>query len=139
MLLKMGMQKEGPKDGRRCFYLKLHELSNEKCLYVLTRYANMNLKAKSITVMVVLKVRIMLVDPKYFQELLSSKGFTPSSIIRAAGLPESYAAKIENGKISPSPKEAGKICEILNTPFDNIFYVNHGILNGTKMGDFSFY
>ena len=78
---------------------------------------------------------IKLIDKENLQELLSKKGITKNSLKSATNISESYADSILKGKVSPSPKVARKICELLDVSFNDIFYVSHGVLGGTKMGD----
>jgi DNA-binding XRE family transcriptional regulator len=79
-------------------------------------------------------VIIELIDKIMFNEILLKKGYNHSGLGRAVGIDESYAAQIANGEKNPGPQVASKICDVLRIPFDDIFYVNHGMLTGTKMG-----
>lgn len=78
---------------------------------------------------------IKVIDKEQLQELLSKKGITKGGLRSAANISESYADRILKGQVSPSPQVAKKICELLDVSFNDIFYVSHGVLGGTKMGD----
>jgi transcriptional regulator with XRE-family HTH domain len=101
---------------------------------VLSRYAII-LLGVTILWRVVFKMMIKIIDKERLQDLLSKKGITKSSLRSAANISESYAGRILEGKVSPSPQVAKKICELLDVSFNDIFYVSHGVLGGTKMGD----
>jgi DNA-binding XRE family transcriptional regulator len=78
---------------------------------------------------------IELKDPEAFRELMKKKDVTPAGLGRVIGVDESYATKIINGKLNPGPQVALKIAKFFGLLVEDIFYVNHSMLTGTKMGD----
>ncbi len=74
-------------------------------------------------------------EPEAFRALMDKRGITPAGLGRAVGVDESYATRIINGQVNPGPQVALKIAKFFGLLLEDIFYVNHSILTGTKMGD----
>ncbi|UJF27447.1 helix-turn-helix transcriptional regulator [Planococcus sp. 107-1] len=64
---------------------------------------------------------IVLKSLQIFNQSVSKKGFTKRSFARHCGLSESTYIQISNGKQSPRPDTAKKICNGLGLDFDDIF------------------
>lgn len=56
-----------------------------------------------------------------FNQTLVKKGFSKRAFARESGLSESTFIQISNGKQSPRPGTAKKICDALLMDFDEIF------------------
>jgi len=70
-------------------------------------------------------MKIKLKNPVAFKELLIRKGFTQRGLGRSAGIAESYATQIVNGKRNPGPQVVGRICNALKVSFDDIFFIDY--------------
>ncbi|WP_164214450.1 helix-turn-helix transcriptional regulator [Virgibacillus sp. YIM 98842] len=67
--------------------------------------------------MIVLKSRAK------FNEIIAKKGYSKRSFARKSGLAESTFIQISNGKQSPRPDTAKKICDALQLKFDDVFTI----------------
>lgn len=68
-------------------------------------------------------MKIVLVDPINFNELIIRKGLSKRGLARAANIGESTALHISAGSRSPSPATAAKIVNALGVDFDEVFMV----------------
>lgn len=50
-------------------------------------------------------------------------GYSQRGLGRALGKSSAYVSLIENGQITPSPRSAKQICELLNADFDRLFEI----------------
>lgn len=66
---------------------------------------------------------IVLKNQKHFNRTVSKNGFTKRAFARHCGLSESTFIQISNGKQSPRPDTAMKICVGLQVQFDDIFNI----------------
>jgi len=58
--------------------------------------------------------------PMKFEQLIQSKGLTPSSFHKLAGLDRQVIYNYRKGKATPSGKNLGKIAKALNTSTDEV-------------------
>ncbi|AXF57409.1 helix-turn-helix transcriptional regulator [Salicibibacter kimchii] len=58
-----------------------------------------------------------------FNQKILKKGFSKRAFAKKCGVSESAFIQISNGKQSPRPETAKKICESLNHDFDDIFEI----------------
>lgn len=58
-----------------------------------------------------------------FNQMIAKSGFSKRAFARKCGLSESTFIQISNGKQSPRPNTAKKICEGLHLKFDDIFVI----------------
>lgn len=66
---------------------------------------------------------IVLKSNQLFNEIVLKKGFTKRSFARHCELSESTFIQVSNGKQSPRPDTAKKICSGLELEFDEIFEI----------------
>lgn len=64
---------------------------------------------------------IVLKNILLFNQTVSKKGFTKRSFARHCGLSESTFIQVSNGKQSPRPDTAKKICNGIEMGFDDVF------------------
>lgn len=60
-----------------------------------------------------------------FKEALIKLGFSKRGFARFIGVSEATLIQISNGKQSPRPETARKICKALNVEFDEIFAISN--------------
>lgn len=58
-----------------------------------------------------------------FNEIITKKGFSKRALAEKSGLSVSTLVQISNGKQSPRPHTAKKICEALNMNFEDLFII----------------
>ena len=58
-----------------------------------------------------------------FNQMIAKSGFSKRGFARKSGLSESTFIQISNGKQSPRPNTAKKICDGLQLSFDDIFVI----------------
>lgn len=58
-----------------------------------------------------------------FNQIIAKNGFSKRAFARKCGLSESTFIQISNGKQSPRPDTAKKICDGLQLSFDDIFSI----------------
>lgn len=58
-----------------------------------------------------------------FNQMIAKNGFSKRAFARKCGLSESTFIQISNGKQSPRPNTAKKICDGLQLSFDDIFVI----------------
>lgn len=58
-----------------------------------------------------------------FNRMITKSGFSKRAFARKCGLSESTFIQISNGKQSPRPNTAKKICDGLQLKFDDIFSI----------------
>lgn len=68
-------------------------------------------------------MKIRLIDPIQFEELLIRKGFSKKAFAETAGIGQVTALQICNGDRNPSPRIAKRICDALEVSFDDIFEI----------------
>jgi len=61
-----------------------------------------------------------------FSQTFIKLGFSKRGFARTIGLSEATLIQISNGKQSPRPETARKICEVLKVDFDVIFEISNG-------------
>lgn len=66
---------------------------------------------------------ITLKSREEFNLMVTKSGFTKRAFARKCGLSESTFIQISNGKQSPRPNTAKKICDGLQLSFDEIFAI----------------
>lgn len=59
-----------------------------------------------------------------FHKIITKKGFSKRALAERSGLSVSTLVQISNGKQSPRPHTAKKICEALNMSFDDVFVIS---------------
>lgn len=69
---------------------------------------------------------IRLKSRRGFSQKLIKLGFSKRGFARTIGLSEATLIQISNGKQSPRPETARKICEALKVDFDAIFEISNG-------------
>lgn len=67
--------------------------------------------------MIVLKFR------NEFNQMIAKNGFSKRAFARKCGISEATFIQISNGKQSPRPNTAKKICDGLQLNFDDIFII----------------
>ncbi|MNT63065.1 Helix-turn-helix domain protein [compost metagenome] len=71
-------------------------------------------------------MKIEFKDPKAFQRVLMSKGYSQRGFASYADISGPYMSQIIKGKRNPSPNMAKKICDTLDLKFDDIFFIDNG-------------
>ncbi|SEM80218.1 DNA-binding transcriptional regulator, XRE-family HTH domain [Terribacillus saccharophilus] len=66
---------------------------------------------------------IILKQKDDFQKELIKRGYSKRSFARSHGIAESTLIQISNGKQSPRPETAKRICEGLKVNFDDVFTI----------------
>lgn len=66
---------------------------------------------------------IRLRDINQFKKILISKGLSVRAYGRAIGISAGYAHQVANGERNPGPKTAADTADMLNIPFDDIFFI----------------
>lgn len=60
---------------------------------------------------------------KELETIRIKKGYSRYALSIKAGLSKLAVSRIEKGEVSPTPKNAKKICDALDTEFDKIFII----------------
>lgn len=60
-----------------------------------------------------------------FNQELIKRGFSKRGFARSIGVSEATLIQISNGKQSPRPETAKKICSALDVEFDSIFEITN--------------
>ncbi|MGR7908536.1 helix-turn-helix transcriptional regulator [Lysinibacillus capsici] len=66
---------------------------------------------------------IILKSKSEFNEKIIKLGFSKRSFAKSSGISEAALIRISNGKQSPRPETAIKICRAMQADFDSIFKI----------------
>lgn len=66
---------------------------------------------------------IVVKDMERLRKVTFLKGFSYSQLAKNIGVSKTTIGSIYTGKRNPSPKIAVNICEQIEEPFDNIFFI----------------
>jgi transcriptional regulator with XRE-family HTH domain len=70
-------------------------------------------------------VKIVIKDTKLIKKLLLINGFSQRSLAKQIDVTSGYISQIINGERNPSGKIAKNICNALNVPFEEIFFIDN--------------
>lgn len=73
------------------------------------------------------KKLIVLKSRSEFNGIIARKGFSKRAFARESGVSEATFIQISNGKQSPRPDTAKKICDTLLLSFDDIFVIEERV------------
>ncbi|MFC5531023.1 helix-turn-helix domain-containing protein [Cohnella yongneupensis] len=71
-------------------------------------------------------MKIVLKDPKRFEEMLAKNGYSKRSFARTAHIAVATLLHISNCSRNPSARSAMRISRGLEVPFDEIFEIRYG-------------
>lgn len=77
----------------------------------------------NILFVMVVKKLIVLKSRSEFNGIIAKRGFSKRAFARESGMSEATFIQISNGKQSPRPDTAKKICDTLLLNFDDIFAI----------------
>ncbi|KMN42329.1 helix-turn-helix transcriptional regulator [Bacillus sp. LK2] len=77
---------------------------------------------------------IILKSRSEFNEIIAKRGFSKRAFARESGMSEATFIQISNGKQSPRPNTAKKICDTLLLNFDDIFTIEERSSEKNKKG-----
>lgn len=78
---------------------------------------------------------IVLKSRSEFNEIIAKRGFSKRAFARESGMSEATFIQISNGKQSPRPDTAKKICDTLLLNFDDIFTIEERSNKKIKRGE----
>lgn len=68
---------------------------------------------------------ILVKDREQFIEKIAKAGFSYRQLARRINCSQTQISLIVKGERNPSPETAVKICEAINSTFDNIFFIKN--------------
>ncbi|MEZ2661262.1 helix-turn-helix domain-containing protein [Aneurinibacillus aneurinilyticus] len=61
------------------------------------------------------------------------KGFSQRKLAKQINRAVSYISQLESGKRNPSPESAKEICDVLETEFEELFYIQNVLKSERNM------